>query len=158
MSAYMYIYIASPGCRKQRRHPHPRRRRGWGWRRCLRHPGEARALRARASPTSASRSCLAKPLKVGSSFSLNWRDILTDRIRMLSCLQFPCLVSSALCTYHLSSFRCPDSNRLPSDLEASSHRTTSVRVGTWLFNQCHYEKLRPPVPLVLRRSTVGIKQ
>jgi hypothetical protein len=92
------------------------------------------------------------------SINNNWRDILADRIRMLSCLQFPCLVSSALFTFHLSSLCCSDSNRLPSDLEASSHRTTSVRVGTWLFNQCHYEKLRPPVPLVLRRSTIRIKQ
>ena len=77
---------------------------------------------------------------------------------MLSSLQFPCLVSSALFTRHSSSLRAPDSNRLPSDLEASSHRTTRVRVGTWLFNQCHYEKRRPPVPLVLRRSTVRVTQ
>ena len=87
-----------------------------------------------------------------------WWDISADRIRMLSSLQFPCLVSSALFTRHSSSLRCSDSNRLPSDLEASSHRTTRVRVGTWLFNQCHYEKRRPPVPLVLRRSTVRVTQ
>ena len=87
-----------------------------------------------------------------------WWDISADRIRMLSSLQFPCLVSSALFTRHSSSLRAPDSNRLPSDLEASSHRTTRVRVGTWLFNQCHYEKRRPPVPLVLRRSTVRVTQ
>jgi len=42
-------------------------------------------------------------------------------------------VSSALFTRHSSSLRAPDSNRLPSDLEASSHRTTRVRVGTWVF-------------------------
>ena len=89
---------------------------------------------------------------------VHWWDISADRIRMLSSLQFPCLVSSALFTRHSSSLRAPDSNRLPSDLEASSHRTTRVRVGTWLFNQCHYEKRRPPVPLVLRRSTVRVTQ
>jgi len=41
---------------------------------------------------------------------------------------------SALFTRHSSSLRAPDSNRLPSDLEASSHRTTRVRVGILKFD------------------------